>query len=110
MADRPRHVWIGTDTPFVLEEFKNEDTGQLITDGTGTCKIYNDTNNSLIDTINLVEDASAPGNYEALIPDTQAGLSEGLPLRLQFEITGGAGLSYRMDAKAVAMVKKDDGR
>ena len=110
MAERPRTVWIGTDTPFALEEFRNETTEQLITGVvTGTCKIYNETTGDLIDTIDLVEDVEHLGNYVALIPADQEGLTEGLPLRLQFEISGGSGLSYRMDAKAIAMVKKDDG-
>jgi hypothetical protein len=110
MADRPRVVWIGTDTPFVLEEFTNEETGQLIVGvTTGTMKIYNESTGALIATITLVEDAATPGNYEAVVPFDQSGLTEGLPLRLQFEISGGSGLAYRMDARAVAQVKKDDG-
>lgn len=110
MSERPRTVWIGTDTPFVLEEFRNELTGQLITGvTTGTCKIFSGVDDSLIATINLVEVAGTPGSYEVLIPDDQAGLTEGMPLRLQFDISGGAGLTFRLDAKAVARVKKDDG-
>ncbi len=110
MPDRPRTVWIGTDTPFILEEFRNEKTGQLI-EGitTGTMKIFSGVDNSLIATINLVEVPEDLGSYEALVPDTQTGLSEGMPLRLQFDITGGAGLALRLDAKALARVKKDDG-
>ena len=53
--------------------------------------------------------AGEPGSYEVVIPDDQSGLSEGLSLRLQFEISGGAGLGYRIDARAIAIVKKDDG-
>lgn len=110
MADRPRTVWIGTDTPLILEAYKNERTGQLITGiVTGTCKIYDGTSNSLIATISLEELASEPGSYEVVVPDDQSGLTEGMPLRLQFEISGGAGLGYRIDARAVAIVKKDDG-
>jgi hypothetical protein len=110
MGDRPRTVWIGTDTPFVLEAFKNETTGQLITGiTTGTMKIYDGNDDSLIATISLGEIAAEPGSYEALVPDTQTGLTEGQPLRLQFDISGGAGLTLRIDARAVARVKKDDG-
>ena len=110
MADRPRTVWIGTDSPFILEKYTNERTGQLITGvTTGTCKIYDGTNNTLIDTISLVELAAEPGSYEVVIPDDQSGLVEGMPLRLQFEISGGAGLGYRIDARAIAIVKKDEG-
>ncbi|MGW8178355.1 MAG: hypothetical protein ACWGQW_06255 [bacterium] len=110
MPDRPRTVWIGTDTPFVLEQFRNEKTGQLI-EGitTGTMKLYSGVDDSLIATFNLTELAEELGSYECLIPDDQSGLSEGMPLRLQFEISGGAGLSYRLDAKAIARVQKDDG-
>ena len=110
MSDRPRTVWIGTDTPFVLEEFRNELTDQLITGiATGTMKIFSGVDDELISTIMLVELANTPGSYEALIPATQAGLTESLPLRLQFDISGGANLTLRLDAKAIARVMKDDG-
>lgn len=110
MGDRPRTVWIGTDTTFVLEGLRNEQSGQLITGVTiGTMKLYDGTDDSLITTLSLDELADEPGSYEVLVPSNQSGLSEGQPLRLQFEITGGIGLAYRLDAKAVARVKKDDG-
>ena len=111
MSDaRPRTVWIGTDTPFVLEEFTNKDTGQLITGvDTGTCSIYSGVDDTLIVSLSLIEIAATPGSYRVLIPDDQSGLVEGMPLRLQFNISGGAGLTYRLDAKAIARVKKDDG-
>ncbi len=110
MPDRPRTVWIGTDTSFTLEELRNRSTGQFITGITsGTLKIFDGSDNSLISTISLTEVLDTPGDYEALIPDTQTGLSEGLPLRLQFDITGGAGLALRLDARAIARVMKDTG-
>ncbi len=110
MSNRPRTVWIGTDTPFVLEEFRNEATGQLITGvTTGTMDIYDGTDDTLISSLGLTEVAATPGNYEVLVPDTQTGLTEGQPLRLQFNISGGAGLTVRLDARAIARVKKDDG-
>jgi sulfur transfer protein SufE len=110
MPDRPRTVWIGTDTPFVLEQFRNEKTGQLI-EGitTGTMQIYSGVDDSLIATLNLTELVDELGSYEVLVPDDQTGLVEGMALRLQFEISGGAGLSYRLDARATARVRKDDG-
>ncbi len=110
MSERPRTVWIGTDTPFVLEQFRNEKTGQLIEGiSSGTLKLYSGVDNSLISTLSLTELVEELGSYEVLVPDDQAGLVEGMPLRLQFEISGGAGLSYRLDARATARVKKDDG-
>jgi len=110
MSDRPRTVWIGTDTPFVLEEFRNEKTGQLITEvADGTMSLYDGTDNSLIVELSLVEVADEPGSYEVLIPSDQSGLTEGQPLRMQFDISGGATLTYRLDARAIARVKKDDG-
>ncbi len=110
MSERPRTVWIGTDTPFVLEEFRNELTGQLITGITdGTCRIWSGVDGTLIALLLLAEVAGTPGSYEVLIPDDLIGLVEGLALRLQFDISGGAGLTLRLDAKAVARVKKDDG-
>jgi hypothetical protein len=110
MSDRPRSIWIGTDTPFILEEFRNESTGQLITGIlTGTCKLYSEVDKSLIATLPLNEVAAEPGSYECLVPADQSGLSEGLAVRMQFEISGGASLSLRIDAKAVARVKKDEG-
>ena len=110
MPDRPRTVWIGTDNKFVLEEFKNETSGQLLTGiSTGTLKIYDGTDDSLISTISLTEVAAAAGSYEVIIPDTQTGLSEGLPLRLRFDISGGADLTLRLDARAIARVMKDTG-
>ena len=116
MGERPRTVWIGTDTPFVLEEFRDKRTGQLITGITdGTLKIYDGTDNELLGTISLDEQADKLGSYEVLVPDTftedASGnpLVEGQPLRLQFEISGGIDLMYRMDARAIARVKKDDG-
>ena len=110
MADRPRTIWIGTDTPFVLEQFRNEKTGQLLTGiTTGTLKLYSGVDDSLIVTLTLTEDPDVPGDYEALVPDTQTGFIEGLAVRMQFDITGGAGLTLRLDAKAIARVMKDDG-
>ncbi len=110
MSDRPRTVWIGTDTPFVLEEFRNEKTGQLIEGiATGTLKIYSGVDDSIITTLNLTELVEELGSYEVLVPYNQSGLVEGMALRLQFEISGGVGLSYRLDARATARVKKDDG-
>jgi hypothetical protein len=110
MSDRPRVVWIGTDNAYVLEEFKNEDTGQIISGiTTGTCEIYEAVGNTLLATLDLDELTEEPGSYRVIIPDTQAGLSEGLPLMLRFEISGGAGLALRLDARAIARVKTDDG-
>lgn len=116
MADRPRTVWIGTDTPFVLEEFRNDKTGQLLTGiGDGTLKIYSEVDGALIVPIGMLEVGDTPGSYEALVPAILQGilgndlLVEGMPLRLQFDISGGAGLSFRLDARAIARVKKDDG-
>ncbi len=110
MSDRPRTVWIGTDTAFVLEEFRNELTGQLITGvSSGTMDIYSGADDTLIQSLPLNENLDILGNYEALVPASQSGLSEGLALRLQFDITGGTGLTLRLDAKAVARVMKDDG-
>jgi hypothetical protein len=110
MADRPRTVWIGTDTSFILEQFRNELTGQLIQGiENGTMSIYSGVDDSLIAELALIEVVESPGNYEVLIPDDQSGLIEGMALRLQFDISGGAGLTLRLDAKAVARVKKDDG-
>jgi len=110
MSNRPRSVWIGTDTPFVLEGFKNERTQQLFTGiTTGTMGVYDGTNDTLIVSLPLVELGDEPGAYEAIVPDDQSGLTEGQPLRLQFEISGGAGFGFRLDAKAVASVKKDSG-
>ena len=110
MSDRPRTVFIGTDTPFVLEEFRNELTGQLITGvNSGTMKIFSGVDDVLISTLSLVELEAEPGSYEVLVPSTQTGLAEGMPLRLQFDISGGTNLTIRLDAKAIARVKKDDG-
>lgn len=110
MSERPRTIWIGTDTPFVLEEFRNELTGQVITGIVGgTMKIFSGVDDSLIATISLIELAATPGSYEALVPDTQTGLIEGQPIRLQFDISGGTDLTLRLDARAIARVMKDDG-
>jgi hypothetical protein len=110
MADRPRVVWIGTDNAFVLEEFKNEDTGQLITGiTTGTCEIWEAVQGTMLASLPLDELPEEPGSYRVIIPDTQSSLGEGLPLMLRFEISGGAGLALRLDARAVARVKTDDG-
>ena len=111
MSNRPRTVWIGTDTPFVLEEFRNEKTGQLITGVVGgTCKLYSAVDNSLIATLDLEEVAEKEGSYEVLISAIFVALiTEGQRLRLQFEISGGLHLTYREDVRAIARVKTDDG-
>jgi hypothetical protein len=118
MSERPRTVWIGTDTPFFLEAFKDERTGQFltgITDGKMTIhsEVPNPAVSSIVKVVSLIELSDEEGTYEALVPADQAGflseIVEGQPLRLQFDISGGAGLTLRLDAKAVARVKKDDG-
>lgn len=110
MSDRPRTVWIGTDTPFILEEFRNETTGQLLIGiSTATLKIFDGTDDTLISNLAMNEVAGVPGSYEVLVPATQTGLAEGAPLRLQFDISGGPGLTLRLDARGIARVMKDDG-
>jgi len=110
MSDRPRTVWIGTDNVFTLEQFKNEKTGQIITGvNTAALNIFSGVDDSLLATLPLSETFVGSGDYEALVSDKQAGLSEGMPLRLRFDLDAGPGLHLRIDAKAVARVKKDDG-
>lgn len=110
MSERPRTIWIGSDTSFVLEAFTNESTGTKILDITdGTLKLYNGKTDALFSTITLIEIPSIPADYEGIVPDDQSGLSEGAGVRMQFDISGGAGLTLRIDARAIARVKKDDG-
>ena len=109
MTDRPRIVLIGTPTRFRLK-FINSDTKAVITGSTdGTVKLFDDTDNSLIVTLNLVEE-STNGTYSVNVPFDQTGLADGAPGHFELFITGGAGFELTITGRVVYRSLTDDGK
>lgn len=112
MAERPRAIWIGSDTRLRAKGFRNMDTNAIITGATGTVEIWKETdmeNVQLMPTITLTESTSVPGTYEGLVAFNHPGLTEGLRLQLVWFLDGGAGQRQTRTMKAVAKHKTDDG-
>ena len=113
MADRPRSLYISSDTIFRVNEFRDALTGQLITGiASPTMKIWDDTLNTLLTTVVMTEVAGVPGSYEALVKDTltiSVGFTEGQRLRLIFNLKGSGNTALNFSAKAVARTFTDDG-
>jgi hypothetical protein len=90
--------------------FTNADTKAVITGSTnGTVTLFDDTDNSLIVTLNLVEESSL-GTYSVAVPYNQSGLVEGGAGHFVLFITGGAGFELTITGRCIYRSLTDDGK
>lgn len=110
MTDRPRHVFIGVPTRFRVV-FTNKDTGALITGSTdGTVELFDDTDGSLIVTLNLTEEPGSGGTYSVSVPYNQTGLVDGAAGHFELFITGGTGFELTITGRVIYRSLTDDGK